>query len=141
MTNARYLATDETGQPYTITAELAWQERGAEEIVFMEVLQGDILLQSGEWLAVVADRGVFDQVGQILVLESNVQLYSDSGYEMQTDYAEIDLSSGAARGDMQVDGQGPAGLLTASGFDIVDNGDRIRFTGPVHMTIFPGQRP
>ena len=141
MTNARFLSTDEKGQPYTVTADLAWQEQGAEEIIFMEVLEGDILLDSGAWMQIGADRGVFDQESQLLVLESNVSLFSDSGYELHTDYAEIDLASGTAEGDMQVEGQGPAGLLNASGFAIADNGDRIRFTGPVHMTIFPGQKP
>lgn len=141
MTNARFLATDDQGQPYTITADLAWQEQGAEDIVFMDVLEGDILLQSGAWMTLSADRGVFDQVDQVLILESNVNLYSDAGYELHTQGAEIDLASGTAQGDMQVDGQGPAGLLTASGFAISDNGDHIRFTGPVHMTVFPGQKP
>lgn len=141
MTNARFLATDDSGQPYTITADLAWQELGAEDIIFMEVLEGDILLQSGAWMTLSADRGVFDQADQRLILEANVSLFSDSGYEMHTSKAEIDLASGTAQGDMQVAGQGPVGLLTASGFDIRDNGDRIRFTGPVHMTVFPGQQP
>ncbi len=141
MTNARFLATDDSGQPYTITADLAWQEQGAEDIVFMDVLEGDILLQSGAWMTLSADRGVFDQVEQVLILEANVNLYSDAGYELHTQEAEIDLASGTAQGDMQVDGQGPAGLLTAAGFAISDSGERIRFTGPVHMTIFPGQKP
>ena len=141
MTNARFLATDGSGQPYTITADLAWQEQGAEDIIFMEVLEGDILLVSGAWMTLSADRGVFDQAEQRLILESNVSLFSDSGYEMHTSKAEIDLASGTAQGDMQVVGQGPAGLLTASGFDILDSGDRLRFTGPVHMTVFPGQKP
>ena len=141
MSNARFLATDENGQPYTITADLAWQEQGAEDIIFMDVLEGDILLQSGAWMTLSADRGVFDQADQRLILESNVNLFSDAGYELHTQEAEIDLASGTAQGDMQVDGQGPAGLLTASGFAISDNGDRIRFTGPVHMTVFPGQKP
>ena len=141
MTNARFLATDENGQPYTITADLAWQEQGADEIIFMDVIEGDILLESGAWMTLSADRGVFDQTDQRLILESNVSLFSDAGYELHTQEAEIDLASGTAQGDMQVDGQGPAGLLTAGGFAIVDSGDRIRFTGPVHMTIFPGQKP
>lgn len=141
MTNARFLATDDSGQPYTITADLAWQEQGAEDIIFMDVLEGDILLQSGAWMTLSADRGVFDQTDQRLILESNVNLYSDAGYELHTQEAEIDLASGTAQGDMQVEGQGPAGLLTAAGFVITDNGDRIRFTGPVHMTVFPGQKP
>jgi len=141
MKNARFLATDDSGQPYTITAELAWQEQGVEEIIFMEVLEGDILLESGAWVTISADRGVFDQTEQLLILESNVDLYSDVGYELHTAYAEIDLASGTAQGDMQVEGQGPTGLLSAGGFQITENGDRLRFTGPVHMTVFPGEQP
>lgn len=141
MTNARFLASDKEGQPYTVTAALAWHEPGDEELIFMETVSGDILLKSGAWMALSADRGVFDQAEQLLILERNVDLFSDSGYEVHTDYAEIDLASGTAEGDMQVEGQGPAGLLSAAGFRITDNGDRIRFTGPVRMTIYPGTRP
>lgn len=141
MLNARFLAADDGGQPYTITADLAWQEQGAADIIFMETLEGDILLQSGTWMSISADRGVFDQAEQLLILESHVDLFSDAGYELHTDHAEIDLASATAHGDMQVAGQGPTGLLTAGGFEIMDKGDRIRFTGPVHMTIFPGEQP
>ncbi len=141
MINARFLATDDQGQPYTITAELAWQEQGVEEIVFMETLEGDILLRSGLWMSLSADRGVFDQIEQLLILESNIDLFSDAGYELHTDSAQIDLAAGTAQGDMDVEGQGPSGLLTAAGFEILQSGDRIRFTGPVHMTLYPGEQP
>lgn len=141
MVNARFLATDDQGQPYTITADIAWQEQGVEEIVFMETLTGDILLKSGAWLALSADRGVFDQVEELLILESQVDLFSDLGYELHTDYAEVDLRAGTAEGDRPVAGQGPAGLLDAGGFRIADNGDRILFTGGVHMTVYPGDQP
>ena len=140
MSNARYLATDPKGQPYTITAKLAYQEPGDDSLVFMEQIEGDISLKSGAWLSVSADRGVFDQQDQLLILESNVDLFSDAGYEMHTDSAQIDLASGTAQGDMQVQGQGPAGLLDATGFRITGNGDIIDFTGPVHMTVYPGSK-
>lgn len=141
MTNARYLATDAKGQPYTITAKRAYQQTGNTNVVFMEHIEGDITLNSGSWLSISADRGKFDQAKQLLTLESNVALYSDAGYEMHTQQARINLAAGTAQGDMHVQGQGPTGLLDASGFRIADNGNSIDFTGPVHMTVYPGSKP
>jgi lipopolysaccharide export system protein LptC len=141
MANARFLGTDKKGQPFTVTATTAWQEQGYDELIYMEELQGDMMLDSGMWATIYADRGVYDQVGQLLIVESNVSVFTDEGYEIHSDYALIDLNEGTAEGDMPVSGQGPAGLIEAEGFNITDNGDNLFFEGRVHLTLFPGPQP
>lgn len=141
MANARFLGTDNKGQPFTVTAVTAWQEQGYDELVYMEDLQGDMMLDSGMWATIYSDRGIYDQVGQLLVVESNVSVFTDEGYELHSDYALIDLDQGIAEGHMPVSGQGPAGLIDAQGFRITDNGDKLFFEGRVYLTLFPESQP
>lgn len=141
MANARFLGTDNKGQPFTVTAVTAWQEQGYDELVYMEDLQGDMMLDSGMWATIYSDRGIYDQVGQLLVVESNVSVFTDEGYELHSDYALIDLDQRIAEGHMPVSGQGPAGLIDAQGFRITDNGDKLFFEGRVYLTLFPESQP
>ena len=141
MANARFLGTDNKGQPFTVTAATAWQEQGYDELIYMEDLQGDMMLDSGMWATIYADRGIYDQVGQLLVVESNVNVFTDEGYELHSDYALIDLDQGIAEGHMPMNGQGPAGLIDAQGFRITDNGDKLFFEGRVYLTLYPESQP
>jgi lipopolysaccharide export system protein LptC len=141
MANARFLGTDNKGQPFTVTATIAWQEQGYDELVYMEDLQGDMILDSGMWATFYSDRGIYDQVGQMLIVESNVSVFTDEGYELHSDYALIDLDHGIAEGHMPVSGQGPAGLIDAQGFRITDNGDKLFFEGRLHLTLYPESQP
>ena len=141
MSNARFLGTDKDGNPFTVTAKIAWQEQGYEDLIYMEVLQGDMMMEEGMWATIWSDRGVYDQVGQLLIVESNVNVFTDEGCELHSDYALIDLDQGIAEGHMPVSGQGPSGLIDAQGFRITENGDRLFFEGRVTLTIFPGAQP
>jgi lipopolysaccharide export system protein LptC len=138
MTNARFLATDEEGQPYTLTTREAWQDPANKDIVNLEEVEGDILLESGAWVAVNSLTGRYDEPGQILTLTGDVSLFTDEGYELHTESASFDLASGEGWGDEPVAGQGPAGLLDAQGFRISKNDGKLRFLGRVHMTLYPG---
>ncbi|MBN34787.1 MAG: LPS export ABC transporter periplasmic protein LptC [Rhodospirillaceae bacterium] len=141
MANARFLGTDKDGQPYTVTAATAWQEQGHDELIYLEELQGDMTMESGLWATISSDRGIYDQVSQMLVVESNVSVYTDEGYELHSDYALIDLDQGIAEGHLPVSGQGPAGLIDAQGFRVTENGDRLYFDGRVYLTLFPESQP
>ncbi len=138
MDNARFLGTDDKGQPYTVTAIAAWQDPNEDEIINLETLQGDITLQSGAWIAISAATGRYDRPAERLILEHDVSVFTDEGYELHTDVAEFDLSQGTGWGDKPVSGQGPAGLLEAQGFRLSEGDGKIHFVGPVHMTLFPG---
>ncbi len=141
MANARFLGTDNKGQPFTVTATTAWQEQGYDELIYLEGLQGDMMLDSDMWATIYSDRGVYDQVGQLLIVESNVSVFTDEGYEIHSDYALIDLNKGTAEGNLPVHGQGPAGLIDAQGFRISDYGDNIFFEGRMRLTLFPRSQP
>ncbi|MBM3584876.1 MAG: LPS export ABC transporter periplasmic protein LptC [Alphaproteobacteria bacterium] len=137
MINARYLGTDQRGQPFTITADAAAQNPAEPDRITLTRLAGDIALSDGPWIILSSDQGVYSQEARVLELSGAVSLYADSGYELRTERARLDLAAEVADGDAPVEGQGPLGHLQASGFRVTEGGQRLLFLGPVRLTLYP----
>jgi len=135
----RFQGTDERGRPYTVSADSALQPAGSETIELARP-RGDVTLEDGAWVLLEARTGLFRRESRILDLDGEVALFHDSGYEVRTEAAEIDLRAGTARGDRPVAAQGPAGTLDAVGFEIIDRGDVIVFGGPARLVLTPAER-
>lgn len=143
--NPRLVGTDSENQPFSVTADLAknvsftadvdkfWREARPIEL---EMPKADITLRDGSWLVLTAETGVLAPARKVLDLAGKVNLFHDSGYEFRTAEAQIDLEQGAAVGDAPVEGQGPFGHLTAEGFQLLDKGRNILFTGKSKLIIY-----
>ncbi len=73
----------------------------------------------------------------MLDLKGGVIMFHDMGYEFHTPRASIDMANRSARGDSPVQGQGPFGQISAAGFRLLENGERIIFTGKTRLVLFP----
>ncbi len=135
MLNPRYSGSDEKSRPYTITADMATQSKNGASLIELELPKGDIKLGDDEWLAVTARTGQLQRDRQILDLNGSVSLFHDRGFELHTEAARIDLDKGTAQGNASVEGQGGLGLVRAQGFQVLDRGRRVIFTGKSHMII------
>ncbi|MBV9655490.1 MAG: LPS export ABC transporter periplasmic protein LptC [Acetobacteraceae bacterium] len=131
--DARYRGVDERGRPYTITASVATQV-GPERVNLTDP-KGDIVQESGSWLMVQAQQGVFMQHANQLDLSHDVVLYRDDGTTYRTQSAAIDLKNGAAAGAEPVHAEGPFGVLDAQGFTATDKGAGMQFAGPAHLVM------
>jgi lipopolysaccharide export system protein LptC len=140
MLQPRYVGVDEQSQPFTIIADQASQPKGSSEATDLVAPQGDIQLNQGAWLAMSADRGVYNQADKTLDLTGGVQLFHDGGYEISTEAARIDLDKGFASGDTAVRGQGPNSLLEGEGFRIHDRGQKVEVVGPARVVLYPTPR-
>ncbi len=138
MVNARYTGVDSHDRPFTLTAESVTKLGGSSDLVRLRSPEADMTTESGAWVALRANSGLYNQTTQRLKLTGSVTVFHDAGYEFRTTRAEVDLGSGTAEGDDPVEGQGPAGLIDAEGFRILDGGDHVVFTGESHLTVFPG---
>jgi lipopolysaccharide export system protein LptC len=98
-------------------------------------------LEEGAWVMLQADAGLFHREARLLDLSGNVALFHDSGYEVRTEAAAVDLSAGTAQGEDPVSAQGPAGTLDAVGFTLIERGDIVVFKGPARMVLVPTARP
>ncbi|MBL6929323.1 MAG: LPS export ABC transporter periplasmic protein LptC [Rhodospirillales bacterium] len=141
--NPRLVGTDASNNPFSITADLAKNFRirkdfwDAGEPVELEMPKADITLDDGSWLVLTAETGLLSPVDKTLELTGAVNLFHDSGYEIRTDIATIDLQAGAAHSNVPVEGQGPFGNLNAEGMKLKDKGRTITFTGKAKLVIYP----
>ena len=140
MLNARFDGVDEKDQPYSITADMATQSRRGENLLELELPKADITLTEGAWLALTARAGEYDRDARLLDLYGAVNLFHDQGFELQTSKARIDLGAGTASGDHPVQGFGSAGAIESEGFEILERGGTIIFTGRSQLTLMPGAR-
>lgn len=141
--NPRLVGTDEKEQPFSITADLAknfhlrkdfWQEAAPVEL---EMPKADITLKDGSWLVLTANTGLLVPSSKQLELNGQVNLFHDSGYELRTSHAVIDLDKGSAVSDKPVEGQGPFGNINAEGLNLTDKGKDIVFTGKAKLILYP----
>jgi len=137
MVNLRYAGVDRHDRPFTVTSDVARQRPNAEDTVELESPKADMTTQSGTWIAVTAENGVYKPQAQLLDLAGNVELFQDKGNEFVTDKAHVDMGRGTAEGNDPVEGHGPFGTVTSDGFRIGEHGDVIIFTGKTHLVLDP----
>lgn len=138
MINPRYVGIDDGNLPYSITADLAKNILPGNEVIELEMPKADMTLEDGSWLVLTAENGIYSRDRKSLVLEGAVNLFHDSGYEIRTQEARIDLDRGVAAGSQRVDGHGPFGELRSEGFLLEDKGAKITFTGKAKLILYPG---
>ncbi len=124
----RFQGVDEMNRPYTVTARLARQP-GQEEVLLMDLPRADILLTDGGWVYVESDRGRYDRAAQHLDLEGNVQIYHDNGMLFRTEAAAVQVDAGTAHGERPTQAQGSFGTIESEGFEMLDRGAVMIFTG------------
>jgi len=135
MFDPRYSGIDRHDRPYTITADSARQRPGPDNLIELDSPKADLTTQSGTWLALGADSGVYQPGTQLLDLFGNVELFQDRGNEFHTDTAHIDMAQGTAEGNDSVEGHGGFGTVKADGFRVSDRGDVVVFTGKVYLVL------
>lgn len=135
LVNPRFESTDEKSQPFTITAKRAVQSARDPSVVLLENPMADITLTGGTWMAAEAERGAYRQNADRLLLQGEVKLFHDKGYEVITEKLLLNLKNREAWSDEPVYGQGPAGTLKATGMQAHAETEQLIFTGPVKLTL------
>lgn len=135
LANPRFESRDEDNQPYTVTAERAFQKRGDINSIFLENPVADISLKTGDWLALEALRGTYKQDEQTIQLFEDVKIFYDQGYAFDLEDMFIDIKAQTAESDHPVTGQGPLGTLEAAGMELDAQSKTIIFQGPAKMIL------
>lgn len=160
MVKPRLTGADSDGNPFVVTAEKAIQDAHNVHRARLANVQADLTARDGAWYDMSAPTGFLDSDAQKLWLNGKVALFSDSGYELHTDAAFVDLAppcdpkTGKAsigkggkprarcarttvRGDHVVTGQGPLGTLKADRFHIEKLSRHVFLDGHVRMVLYP----
>lgn len=137
MVDARYTGVDRQQRPFVITADVARQNPGANDIVALDKPRGDMTTATGGWFRLIGQTGLYQPQTQLLDLFGDVRLFQDKGNEFRSDSAHIDMANGTAEGHQPIEGEGPFGHATGQGFRVLDRGDTIIFTGRSHLELVP----
>lgn len=129
MTKPRYFGTDDKNLPFTLTADTATQVDPQNMAVALEKPVADLTNRDGSGMVVNSDVGFYRQKDGTLDLMGHVDLFQDSGYEMHTDSARLEVGPGNATGDEPTHGFGPSGTIEGEGFRLWERGKTILFTG------------
>jgi len=140
MSNPHYEGLDEKNRPFSVTAKKATQVDKKGDVMALTAPEADITMENGVWLTVSSDTGLYQRAKQYLDLTGAVNIFHDQGYEMHTRDVHIDFTSNKATGHQAVQGQGPAGDLTAQGIEVVDGGKRVFLLGRSHLTLFGSEQ-
>jgi lipopolysaccharide export system protein LptC len=129
MTKPRYFGTDDKNLPFSLTADTATQVDSQTQAVALENPVADLTRKDGSGMVINSDIGFYRQKDGTLDLMGHVDLFQDSGYEMHTDSARIEVGPGNAAGDDPTHGHGPSGTIEGEGFRLWERGKTILFTG------------
>jgi lipopolysaccharide export system protein LptC len=139
MENARFTGRDDRNRSFTVTAEIARQKSSDSDVVLLQHPKADLALASGREVAIDAESGVFVRTGRQLQLSGEIHLSDNRGFEFHTTSAHVDLGQNTASGDAPVEGHGPEGKIVAEGFRVLEDGDRVVFTGKTRLTVTPAE--
>jgi len=140
MLQVRYTGVDRQNRPFTVTADAAQQSADADDLVGLEGPKADLTTASGNWLEASSYTGTYQPKSQLLDLFGNVALFQDRGDEFHSDSARVNLADNSAEGHDPTTGQGSFGHVEAEGFQILDHGATIIFTGHAHLELVPHEK-
>jgi lipopolysaccharide export system protein LptC len=134
MIKPRLTGQDSKGNPFVITAEAAVQDAKNPKRARLTKVEAD-LTQGQGWINADAAAGLADMDAGLLQLDGGINIFSDTGYELHTKSAFVDLKKGVMHGHDAVTGQGPMGGLRADEFHYDRDTKQLSLSGHVQMTI------
>ncbi len=137
MVNPRFSGTNEKVRPFMLTADEARRVSPDADLILLTNPKGDIITDSGAWLALSAAHGEYAQKKEILDLSGGVDLFHDSGVHITSATARIDLKAGTVEGNDPVTGSGPSIEVAGQGFKLLNGGKTVIFTGKSKALLFP----
>jgi len=129
MINPRYAGTDRNGRPFVVTAAVGRQIPQRDDVMAFDQPVANLQTHSGAKVVVTADSGVYQTQTQFLDVFGNVTMTHQDGSTFKTASARFDVANSAGEGHQPVEGHGPRGDIAGQGFQLLDKGDIIIFTG------------
>jgi lipopolysaccharide export system protein LptC len=129
MLNPHYLGTDRNNHPFVLTATVGRQVPDRQDLMALEQPRADMQTRGGATMVLNSNSGVYQSQTQLLDLFGDVTLVHQNGSTFLTSSAHLDMAANAGTGHEAVEGHGPSGDVWGEGFEIINKGDTIVFTG------------
>ena len=137
MIKPRLTGADTNGNPFVITAKEAVQDAKNPKQATLKTIEADINTKQG-WLNARAVHGHVDMAANWLALDGGLDVFTDTGYGLHTERADVDLKRNIVIGNREVTGQGPLGTMRADSFRYDHVAGRMTLAGHV-QTVFNGK--
>jgi lipopolysaccharide export system protein LptC len=124
-------------RPFSVTALSATEAKNNKDLIDLEEPQAEIELSAQTWIAVTAERGIYDRKLDKVDLNGAVTVYHDNGLTFSTEQAAMDLKTNTASGSKPVTGKDETRELSAEGFEMLDDGATVLFKGHSYLKIMP----
>jgi lipopolysaccharide export system protein LptC len=134
MVKPRLSGVDASGNPFVITAKVAVQDPKNSKHATLQTIEADLTTPQG-WLNARAAHGDIDMNTNWLKLDGGLDVFTDTGYTLHTERAEVDLKRNILQGDRPVNGQGPLGTMRADTFHYDHLAGRLTLQGHVQTVI------
>ena len=135
MVKPRLTGADAKGNPFVITADMAVQDAKNAKKASLKNLEADLALDRTSWINARARAGMVDMAAGRLELNGGIDLFTDTGYELHSASASMNLKQSVVHGHQEVTGRGPDGAFRADGFHADRNNNLLTLTGNVRMTL------
>lgn len=127
-----YEGVDKNGHPYRITGGRATQI--TKDLIELSDVEA-MLDNEGTFITVTAEKAQYKQLEKTIDLIGNVNVLHGKGYNFVTPSARVDTATMDVTGSEEIAGEGPMGKLLATGFEIRNNGQDIRFGGSSRVSV------
>ena len=138
MSNAHFYGRDGQGRAYVLGANEASRDDFDPQRIWLDAPLLALDAGDPQERHISADHGVYRSDTHILNLTGRVSLRDPAGDNLTTDSAIVDTAHGSIFGQGRVTGYGPMGTITAEGFSVFDQGQRVVFRGEVHSVVKRG---
>lgn len=122
---------DDEKQPYTISAELARQDKEQPNLVHMKEVSGLLRRTDGRQMNVTAATGLFDTSDKTLTLDGNVAIVLQNTFTASMAVANVDVHKKALTSDADVLVELEGGKIFSTGIEVSDNGAHVLFRSRV----------
>ena len=135
MVKPRLTGADAKGNPFVITADMAVQDSQNAKKASLQNLEADLAMDKSSWVNARARAGMVDMAAGQLELTGGIDIFTDTGYELHSQRASMNLKQSVVHGHQPVTGQGPDGTFRADGFHADRNTNLLTLSGNVRMTL------
>ncbi len=137
MVNPRFFSVDQSGQPFNMTAEEAFEMEGETRRVRLNGVRADVSAKNGRWYALDAETALYTQATDMLDLSGQVNVYTDEGYELETTQASVSILTHDISGNEKTLVRGADGYAVSDGFSVTDEGKVVRLSGKTRLIFYP----
>lgn len=138
-----YTSQDEKGRPYHLEADRAKKNPDTPDLTDLANPRGAITLDGGGKVEGQATGAQYDQKDGKMLINGNLTLKHTNGSVFSTERAVVDLNTHDASGDAPVRLTGDFGEVNAQGFQYLEDGKLVIFTGrsTAHLKLGASQSP